>query len=116
MVQSKSKNKSKLQVPSSPKKQVKDDGDRNEVDLLISPLRVMMLGMLLLAIGASGFYLLPGMISDDASGSRIVNSFYCSTMTLTTYVCGIVNASRVVPYLFRLFRVCKIVKSLELGL
>lgn len=50
----------------------------------VSPPRVALLGALLLGTGAWGFYHLPGLISDDAQGSRIVNSIYCSTMTLTT--------------------------------
>ena len=49
-----------------------------------SPLRVALLGLGLLGIGAFGFYNLPGLIADDAEGSRAVNSIYCSTMTLTT--------------------------------
>jgi len=53
---------------------------------VISPFRVMALGLFLLTIGAVGFYYLPGMIADDASGSRFVNSIYCAAMTLTTYV------------------------------
>ena len=50
----------------------------------VSPVRVAALGAVLLATGATGFYHLPGMIKDDAEGSRIVNSIYCTVMTLTT--------------------------------
>jgi hypothetical protein len=55
-------------------------------DGAISSVRVVLLGIMLLTIGAIGFYNLPGMISTDAKGSRLVNAIYCSTITLTTYV------------------------------
>jgi len=60
----------------------------DEDERVVSPPRVAFLGAMLLAMGASGFYHLPGMIKDDAEGSRIVNSIYCSVITLTTYVAG----------------------------
>ena len=50
----------------------------------ISSIRVVLLGILLLAIGAVGFYNLPGMIATNAKGSKVVNSIYCSVITLTT--------------------------------
>lgn len=62
----------------------------------ISSIRVVLLGILLLAIGAVGFYNLPGMIVTNAKGSKIVNSIYCSVITLTTYVllsCSEVNSN-----------------------
>ena len=40
--------------------------------------RLFLLGSSLLAIGAAGFYYLPGMIEPDAGGSRLINSFYVS--------------------------------------
>jgi hypothetical protein len=46
--------------------------------------RVALLGMGLIIFGMAGFYNLPGMIEDDAGGSKLNNSFYCSVMTLTT--------------------------------
>lgn len=55
------------------------------------PLRVFLLGAALLTTGTMGFYLIPGMINEDASGLRIVNAFYCSAVTLTTYVAGTSN-------------------------
>jgi hypothetical protein len=84
MAKSRTKSKDKVLSSSSLQKDVKDHGDDNEIDFLISPLRVTMLGLILLTVGAFGFYYLPGMISEGASGSRIVNSFYCSAITLTT--------------------------------
>ena len=60
------------------------DSNDNTEEEQVSPSRVAALGALLLGIGASGFYHLPGMIKDDAGGSKIVNSIYCSVMTLTT--------------------------------
>ena len=53
---------------------------------VLSSVRVVILGVLLLTIGTIGFYYLPGMIAIDAKGSKFVNSFYCSVITLTTYV------------------------------
>ena len=50
----------------------------------VSPLRVTVLGIVLLSIGTIGFYHLPGMISNDAKGSRLVNAIYCTIITLTT--------------------------------
>lgn len=50
----------------------------------LSKLRVMLLGMALVAIAAIGFYAIPGMIDEKATGSRWVNSIYCAVMTLTT--------------------------------
>lgn len=56
------------------------------VDKDISKARVALIGSMLVAMGTCGFYYLPGMLVEDAKGSRIVNSIYCSTITLTTYV------------------------------
>jgi hypothetical protein len=50
----------------------------------LDPDRVIFLGVALILFGMTGFYLLPGMIAHDASGSKIVNAFYCSVITLTT--------------------------------
>lgn len=53
---------------------------------VLSPVRVriLLLGVSLLGIGALGFYNLPGMIVEGARGSRAVNAVYCATITLTT--------------------------------
>lgn len=53
-------------------------------EVALSTVRVLLLGTFLLGVGAVGFYYLPGMIKDDADGSRFVNSIYCSAITLTT--------------------------------
>jgi hypothetical protein len=50
----------------------------------ISSYRVILLGAALVGVGAIGFHAIPGMISDDATGSRWVNAVYCSVITLTT--------------------------------
>jgi hypothetical protein len=73
-------------------------------DGTISSVRVVILGVMLLTIGAIGFYNLPGMISTDAKGSRLVNSIYCSTITLTTYVYG---SSCCSPNAEQILRYCK---------
>lgn len=66
-------------------------------DLILSSVRVVILGLLLLIIGAVGFYYLPGMIASNAKGSKVVNSIYCSVITLTTYVHTPYFISKVVP-------------------
>jgi hypothetical protein len=55
-------------------------------DTTVSSVRVVLLGIFLLIIGTMGFYYLPGMIVTNAKGSKLVNSIYCSVITLTTYV------------------------------
>jgi len=59
-----------------------DDGGGS--DYHVSRVRVSMLGGFLLLLGTLGFYVLPGMIQKDAPGSKLVNAFYCSAITLTT--------------------------------
>ena len=51
---------------------------------VISPVRVTLLGASLVCGGMAGFYSIPGLMDKSASGSMIVNSFYCSVITLTT--------------------------------
>jgi hypothetical protein len=51
---------------------------------VLSPDRVMSLGAGIIGFGMLGFYSIPGLIKDDATGSRLVNSFYCAVTTLTT--------------------------------
>lgn len=58
----------------------------HELPTVISPIRVILLGATLLMIGTMGFYSIPGMISDEAEGTPIVNAFYCASITLMTYV------------------------------
>ena len=50
----------------------------------LSPDRVFLLGAALIACGMIGFYFIPGLIVEDAGGSKLNNAFYCSVMTLTT--------------------------------
>lgn len=50
----------------------------------LSPDLVALLGASLIVLGMIGFHIIPGLIIDDAGGSRVINSFYCSVMTLTT--------------------------------
>ena len=50
----------------------------------ISTLRVSLLGVALVALGTLGFHEIPGMIAENAEGTRLVNAFYCAIITLTT--------------------------------
>lgn len=50
----------------------------------ISAVRVNLLGIALVVLGAIGFHEIPGMIADDAEGTRLVNAVYCAIITLTT--------------------------------
>ncbi|CAJ1966456.1 unnamed protein product [Cylindrotheca closterium] len=51
---------------------------------ILSTHRVISSGAGLILFGMTGFYTIPGMIADGAEGSKLVNSFYCSVMSLTT--------------------------------
>lgn len=59
-------------------------GEQKKRHNVVSTERVGLLGASLVAVGMAGFYFLPGMISDDATGSKFINAFYCSVITLTT--------------------------------
>lgn len=50
----------------------------------VSPGRMVFVGLCLVAVGMMGFYTIPGLMIPDASGSKLINAFYCSVMTLTT--------------------------------
>jgi hypothetical protein len=63
---------------------VLDDVTSTCQDETVSSLKVVVLGTILLVIGAIGFYNLPGMIATDAKGTKLVNSIYCSAITLLT--------------------------------
>lgn len=65
--------------------------------------RLVILGGLLIAIGAIGFHELPGMISPDAEGNHLVNAVYCSVMTLTTVGYGDICPSEDMTHEGRLF-------------
>lgn len=56
----------------------------NEESHQLSPERVILMGIGLILLGMIGFDQIPGLIADDANGSRLVNAFYCSVITLTT--------------------------------
>jgi hypothetical protein len=51
---------------------------------VLSPDRVVLLGAGIVGFGMIGFYSIPGLIKEDATGFGLVNSFYCAVMTLTT--------------------------------
>lgn len=51
---------------------------------VVSTSRVALLGLILILVGMVGFYSIPGLINQDASGSKVINAFYCSVITLTT--------------------------------
>lgn len=80
-IMAESKNKVKVAEDSSQPTIAEPD-----VSTKLSPDRVVFLGLSLIMFGMAGFYFLPGMIVDDAGGSKLNNSFYCSVITLTTYV------------------------------
>jgi hypothetical protein len=50
----------------------------------LSSKRIILLGAALVILSTLVFYALPGMIDEKATGSHLVNSFYCAVMTLTT--------------------------------
>ena len=61
--------------------------EEEEVEIVtteVSEYRLITLALLLLTVGTAGFYHIPGLLQEDASGSKIVNAFYCTVMTLTT--------------------------------
>jgi hypothetical protein len=63
-----------------------DDDNIFSPEPMLSPQRVAMVGAALIAFGMTGFLMIPGLLVEGAKGSPLVNSFYCSVMTLTTYV------------------------------
>ena len=50
----------------------------------LSQNRVILLGAGILLFATLGFYSISGMIDEKATGSHLVNAFYCAVMTLTT--------------------------------
>ena len=48
------------------------------------PHRTLLLGVLLVAVGAAGFHEIPGMLDPDDAGAKHVTAVYCSVITLTT--------------------------------
>jgi hypothetical protein len=67
-------------------KPMKEETEKNKVkrEQRLSKLRVAILGASLVTVSAIGFYTIPGMIDEKATGSKLVNSIYCAVMTLTT--------------------------------
>jgi len=55
-----------------------------EHESVVSLVRVIILGAVLIGSGMAGFLTIPGLIDPSASGSFVVNAFYCSVITLTT--------------------------------
>mmetsp|Transcript_20488 Transcript_20488/g.48133 ORF Transcript_20488/g.48133 Transcript_20488/m.48133 type:complete len:160 (-) Transcript_20488:342-821(-) len=50
----------------------------------LSLTRLWAVGSVLVAFGTFGYYAIDGLIDDSQGGSHLVNSFYCSVITLTT--------------------------------
>jgi len=50
----------------------------------LSSRRVVLLGAAIVMFATIGFYFIPGMIDEKATGSHLVNSIYCAVITLTT--------------------------------
>ncbi len=50
----------------------------------LSTTRLMTMASAISTIGTLGFYVINGMIVDDAGGNPWINAFYCSVITLTT--------------------------------
>mmetsp|Transcript_12038 Transcript_12038/g.20418 ORF Transcript_12038/g.20418 Transcript_12038/m.20418 type:complete len:208 (-) Transcript_12038:261-884(-) len=69
----------------------------------VSTGRVMLLGVALVLFSALGFFVLPGMISEDAGGSHAVNAIYCAVMTLTTVGFGDICPSERIEFPGRFF-------------
>lgn len=61
---------------------------KKDEETVVSAARVLLLGLVLVGLGMIGFYWLPGLIASDASGSKIIQAFYCSVITLTTIGLG----------------------------
>jgi hypothetical protein len=74
------------EVPTKPEVSTKksSSSDASLPEPVLSPDRVMLLGAGIIGFGMVGFYSIPGLIKEEAAGSRLVNSFYCAVMTLTT--------------------------------
>ena len=58
--------------------------DEEKLQQVQSPLRVLIVGALLLTIGTLAFRNIPGMIKKDVGGNHLVNAFYCAAITLAT--------------------------------
>ena len=56
----------------------------SQLEPKLSPSRVLTLGTGLVVLGMIGFHEIDGLIVEDAGGSKLINAFYCSVITLTT--------------------------------
>jgi hypothetical protein len=52
----------------------------------LSPDRVIVLGTGLILLGMAGFYMIPGLIKEDAEGSRIIGAFYCRLVSAVRFI------------------------------
>uniref|UniRef100_A0A7S2IBQ3 Potassium channel domain-containing protein n=1 Tax=Helicotheca tamesis TaxID=374047 RepID=A0A7S2IBQ3_9STRA len=65
--------------------------------------RLLLMGISLIAAGTIGFHQIPGMIDEDAGGNHLINSIYCSVMTLTTVGFGDICPSENITHVGRAF-------------
>ena len=56
----------------------------SQMESTLSSARVISLGLGLVLLGMVGFYEIDGLIVEDAGGSKLINAFYCTVITLTT--------------------------------
>ena len=62
-----------------------EEGQTNESEL--SKTLTLIVGLTLLGTTTAVYYVDGhGLIDEDAKGSKLINAFYCTVMTLTTYV------------------------------
>ena len=80
----KNKKKSVLSIDNRSIETSSEHSHEHHHNTVISPIRVILLGLSLLLIGTAGFYFIPGMIADGAQGSKLVNAFYCASVTIMT--------------------------------
>jgi hypothetical protein len=52
----------------------------------LSPDRVIVLGTGLILLGMAGFYMIPGLIKEDAEGSRAIAAFYCRSVSAVRFI------------------------------
>lgn len=69
----------------------------------VNPDRVFLLGFTLLGIATTGFYTIDHMIDSNASGSKLVNAFYCAVATLTTVGYGDICPTSNISFVGKLF-------------
>jgi hypothetical protein len=80
-----SSNEQQSQQPTPRNAAVAGDGDGHHYPTrIVSRIRIILVGLFLVIVGTVGFYTIPGAIVPQATGSKLINAFYCSVMTLTT--------------------------------